>query len=269
MSQRKYLNAEQRAARKQFRSSLPVHPLFNTVVPAVTGTRPVHTDLKSKIKQPYDQGDIGSCTANAISMALLMLEHGTPLEGFSPSRLYLYVKERLAELQSGTQLSDSGADAADGLSILMKSGVCSEAVWPYDTAKVDTIPPHQCDLDAAKHKIAAIGTVAKPNVTGTALVDAIAHSILSGIPVLIGITVYDSFESETVAQTGNVPMPSDDDQEVGGHEVLIVGYDDAAKQFLLINSWGANWGLQGYFHMPYEYITNPDLTSEFIAITRD
>jgi C1A family cysteine protease len=78
--------------------------------------------------------------------------------------------------------------------------------------------------------------------------------------------VYDSFESPEVASTGEVPMPGADEQLRGGHAVLAVGYDDSTQRFLVRNSWGDQWGDGGYFTMPYEYLTNPDLAQDFWAI---
>jgi C1A family cysteine protease len=262
MSSRIYLTKEQKAARRAYRSKLPVHPRLNTPIPS---TRPVQFDLKAKCPFIYDQGDIGSCTANAICMALVMLEKD---KAFLPSRLYLYYKERLMELQAGDKISDSGADAADGLSVLVSTGVCPEASWPYITTNCDVPPPLSCDVDALQHKVHEIGTVAADDVTGTALIDAICHSIQLGIPVLIGIDVYDSFDTDESAKTGNVPLPLPTEQNQGGHEILIVGYDDKRQRFILVNSWGPDWGWKGFFNLPYAYITDPKLTSEFICISK-
>jgi C1A family cysteine protease len=258
---RVYLTKQQIAAHRTARAKLSVHPKLAVPAPA---TRPAQLDLKAKCPFVYDQGDIGSCTANAICMALLMLEAN---KAFLPSRLYLYYKERLKELLPGEKISDSGADAADGLAILLTQGVCPEANWPYITTNCDVAPPAICDAEALQHKIHQIGTVAAPGVTGVALVNAIAHSIQLGIPVMIGIEVYSSFESAATTATGNVSMPSWRDYYLGGHEVLIVGYNDTTQRFLLINSWGKSWGQQGFFTLPYAYVTSPNLTSEFICIT--
>ncbi len=260
ISERVYLTPEQKKSRKAFRSTLLVHP---RLAEKPSTDRPKALDLKAKCPFIYDQGDIGSCTANAICMALVMLEDQ---KDFRPSRLWLYYKERSVELSKDDKISDSGADAQDGLKILTKQGVCPEDDWPYNTKNCDVCPPAACDTDAVKNKIHVIGTVASDD--DPKLVDAIAHSIQLSIPVLIGIEVYSSFESDKVAQNGIVPMPTDNDSYVGGHEVLIVGYNDETEKFVCINSWGSNWGDKGFFYLPYAYVTNPDLTSEFICITK-
>jgi len=68
---------------------------------------------------------------------------------------------------------------------------------------------------------------------------------------VFGITVYESFESAAVSKTGKMPMPKPSEKVLGGHAVLAVGYDDAAQRFIVRNSWGKGWGVQGYFTMPY------------------
>jgi C1A family cysteine protease len=88
-----------------------------------------------------------------------------------------------------------------------------------------------------------------------------------GYPFVLGFSVYESFESEEVARTGVVPMPDiAKEQMLGGHAVLAVGYDDADQRFLCRNSWGESWGEGGYFTMPYAYLTDRSLASDFWAI---
>ncbi|MEG1808824.1 MAG: C1 family peptidase, partial [Oscillospiraceae bacterium] len=73
--------------------------------------------------------------------------------------------------------------------------------------------------------------------------------------VLTGITVFESFETEKTTQTGVIPLPDTlIERELGGHALLIVGYDDAKRWFVIRNSWGRKWGDKGYGYMPYEYV---------------
>jgi C1A family cysteine protease len=90
--------------------------------------------------------------------------------------------------------------------------------------------------------------------------------LASGYPFALGFTVYDSFESAEVASTGIVPMPTRSESVLGGHAVLAVGYDDSQQRFLVRNSWGNSWGMQGYFTMPYTYLTSRHLASDFWVI---
>jgi C1A family cysteine protease len=91
--------------------------------------------------------------------------------------------------------------------------------------------------------------------------------LATGLPIVIGFTVYESFESSTVASTGMVPMPGHHEKQVGGHCVVLVGYDDSQSMFIVRNSWGTSWGMAGYFMMPYAYLTNPRLSSDFWMAT--
>ncbi len=90
--------------------------------------------------------------------------------------------------------------------------------------------------------------------------------LASGYPIVFGFTVYESFESDAVAKTGQVPLPKPSEKVLGGHAVLAVGYDETQQRFIVRNSWGKNWGLQGYFTMPYSYLTDNNLADDFWTI---
>ena len=81
--------------------------------------------------------------------------------------------------------------------------------------------------------------------------------------MVFGFTVYSEFESQQVAASGIVPMPSPADQVVGGHAVVLVGYNDAVDRFRVRNSWGTGWAQAGYFEMPYLYVTSASLARDF------
>jgi C1A family cysteine protease len=89
-----------------------------------------------------------------------------------------------------------------------------------------------------------------------------------GFPVVFGFTVYESFEGNDVATTGNMPMPASGEKVLGGHAVALVGFNDDRRVFIVRNSWGASWGDQGYFYMPYEFITNPEYASDFWSVRK-
>ncbi len=93
--------------------------------------------------------------------------------------------------------------------------------------------------------------------------DEIRSCLASGYPIAFGFVAYPDLESEKVATSGKLPMPTKGEASIGGHEVLLVGYDDATKLFKVRNSWGPGWGLNGYFLMPYAYATDPKLAGDF------
>jgi C1A family cysteine protease len=225
--------------------------------PAVITALPSSVDLRDQCpKEIYDQGRLGSCTANAIAGAFEfdLLKQG--LADFMPSRLFIYYNERV---KLGTVDVDSGAMIRDGIKSVSKQGVCTETSWPYDIAKFTDQPPQACYDEALGNRATSYQRITP---TLSQLKGCLAH----GYPIIFGFRVYESFESAEVAQTGVAPMPQADEQALGGHAVLAVGYDDAGGRFLVRNSWGSGWGRDGYFTMPYAYLTDRGLSSDFWTI---
>lgn len=94
------------------------------------------------------------------------------------------------------------------------------------------------------------------------------QSIVEGFPFVFGINVYESFESENVKNTGFVPMPDTKHEKLlGGHAIMAIMFDDDKKIFGCRNSWGVEWGDKGYFYLPYDFILDKDLASDFWIIT--
>ena len=204
---------------------------------------PRAVDLRSKMSPIVDQGQLGSCTANAIVSGLReYLEIDAEQELVRLSRLFLYYEERELE---GTINEDSGASLRDGMKVLSQIGVCPEEDYPYDISKFTEAPTSLAIDHAAQYKINEYHRI-------TNLQD-LKVALSEGLPVVFGFQVYQSFESEQVAKTGKVPMPKKDEQLLGGHAVLAVGYMDKGNSGSLIvrNSWGNEWGDQGYCYMSY------------------
>lgn len=218
---------------------------------------PASIDLRPVCPPIEDQGQLGSCTGNAIAGALEFLEIKDKQPFIDLSRLFIYYNERVME---HTVQSDSGAQIRDGIKSVAKLGVCSEKKWPYIISKFKLKPTPTCYKDALHHKIAVYQRLTT--------VDEFRACLAEGYPFVFGFTVYESFESQQVAQTGIVQIPQKTERVVGGHAVVGVGYDDAQRRFIVRNSWGTGWGLQGYFTMPYDYLANSHLSSDFWTVRR-
>ena len=168
----------------------------------------------------FDQLELGSCTANSLlrQLMLLLKKQGAPV--FVPSRLMLYWLERFKE---GTVDSDSGAMGFDGVAALKETGVCPEAMWPYDITKFRIKPPHPCFDAAEKHQL--LNSMVVPQDE-----DSVKSCLAEGYWVSYGFSVGKSFESDEVAKTGIAPIPAPGEAIVGGHEVLLAGYTDDLRK---------------------------------------
>jgi C1A family cysteine protease len=248
---------------------LPDHR--DLVYSAPMGTAlPAAVDLRPKMPPVYDQGQIGSCTANATdALVQFLLRPGGDTPWFSGSRLFIYYNTRAAE---GTIGSDSGGQIRDAIKSVVTFGVPAETAWPYDgsPAREDgtfipgataTIQPSKPIYDAA--------AVAKA-VSYSAVPQMLSHlkgCLAEGFPIAFGFTIYSSFFAITDdIPLVDIPIPSPDDGVEGGHAVVAVGYDDATERFTIRNSWGPNVQDRGHFYLPYGYVTNSNLASDFWTI---
>ena len=224
--------------------------------PQYLAALPPSADLRVHCPPVYDQGQLGSCTANAIGAAIEFDRLKQKLPDFVPSRLFIYYNERVIE---GTVHSDSGAQIRDGIKTVASQGVCPETDWPYNITKFEQKPPPKAYTDAKSDRAVSYQSLIQdPN--------QMKGCLASGYPFVFGFTVYESFESQAVAQSGHAPMPSSTERVIGGHAVMAVGYDDSNQRFVVRNSWGPSWGLKGYFTLPYAYLIQASLSSDFWTI---
>jgi C1A family cysteine protease len=142
-----------------------------------------------------------------------------------------------------------------------KQGVCPESMWKYSAGKIlfKRKPGANCYKEALKHQVLSYHRIVHD-------IDHMKGCLAEGFPFVFGFTVYDEFESDAVAKTGKLNLPGPKEEVQGGHAVMCVGYDDNTQRFLVRNSWGTDWGMKGYFTMPYEYLTNRNLADDFWTI---
>jgi C1A family cysteine protease len=199
----------------------------------------------------YDQGELGSCTANAIGAAFEYELRRQKLAEFRPSRLAIYYGERRIE---GTIMSDAGAMIRDGMKVIANDGAASESLWPYVIDRFTQAPSEAYATAAATRQCVSYERVEQ---TELALRTALAHKY----PIIFGISVFESFESDAAERTGKIPMPAASEAMIGGHAILMTGY--TAKTVTFRNSWGDSWGKGGYGTLPLDYVLNPDLADDF------
>jgi C1A family cysteine protease len=235
---------------------LPDHrDIMYSAVRRVPARLPAAVDLRPLCSPVEDQGNLGSCTGNALVGAVEFLEKKNKVPFLDLSRLFVYYNERVIE--HSTQ-SDSGAMIRDGIKTLAKQGVCTEKKWPYIESKFAVKPAPPCYKEALSHQIISYQRILALNEMRACLA--------AGFPFVFGFTVYESFESQQVATSGVVSMPKKGERVVGGHAVLAVGYSDASKRFVVRNSWGTGWGKKGYFTIPYAYLSDRNLSDDFWTI---
>jgi len=217
---------------------------------------PSKVDLRKKCPPIENQGDIGACTAHALVGALEFLEIKDGGKFVDLSRLFVYYNERTIE---GTANQDSGAFLRDGIKSLAKQGVCPELQWPYREKDFVKKPAAKCYTDAKKHQIISYHRINTLDDMRTCLAD--------GFPFVFGFTVYTAFESAAVAKSGVLNLPGPKEKVMGGHAVMAAGYDDSQQRFIIRNSWDTDWGMKGYFTMPYDYLDpNKNLADDFWTI---
>lgn len=226
----------------KYKLNYNVNSKKNSILTVGTLTNPLSkkvVDLRADFQEVYDQGQIGSCTAFAMVKGLREYLAKKSGDTTKLSALEFYYKERE---DMGTISEDSGASMVTGMDVLKNHGVALDADWPYDTAKFTVEPPAAAQAKAGKYKVASIKQLNT--------LSEVKAAVDAGKPVAFGTKVPNAFMKPVA---GLIADPKAGEQILGGHAVLVVGYDDVKKAVIMRNSWSAKWGNQGYAYLPYTY----------------
>lgn len=212
-------------------------------------------DPRPNMPPVFNQGALGSCTANATAACF---QYDAIQDGHDCgrlSRLWIYYFER--ELEHSLGRGDVGAIGHDAFRVA-RHGIPDEKLWPYDITRFEDRPPNEPRAYRLTKPVHA------PAQSQTALKQVLSN----GQTAAFGFVVFESFESQHVAQTGVVPIPGPGERALGNHEMLLVGYLKNEPHYALVrNSWG-DWGLGGYCLFPWAYLLDRNLCSDFRTIVR-
>ena len=176
---------------------------------------------------------------------------------FNISRLFLYwyVRDLYKELSD-----DNGARIIDCFNMLKKIGAPPEFVYPYDEKKVYIKPNEHINKFSLYCKLLGSKEISRSDIK---------KELIANNPVLFGIKVFSSFNSEHAKKTGFIKTPNlNTDDLIGGHSLIIIGFDDTTRLYTFINTWGNSWGDGGFGYIPYEYVNNIELADEFYIMTK-
>ena len=221
------------------------HPMFRSTGRALRlASVPPATDLRNLCGPVRDQGQEGACSGFATAAfreTFYVAKTGNPLKDYlAPAYLYAWTR-----IEDGTFPNDTGASLATEFSVLQQRGVCPESYLPY-TTHPDEGPNPPADTAAEPYRLD------RPLQVDWSDPQVVKSVLASQRTVAIGFRVYESFEHP--GPNGVVPIPNPDVENLlGGHAVLVCGYNDQQGYWIVRNQWNQTWGDNGYCYMPYGY----------------
>jgi hypothetical protein len=216
---------------------------------------PRSVDLRRWMTPVEAQGDIGSCTSNALGSAIEYLIYRQTGTVADVSRLFLYYNQRLFR---GKVREDPGSSIQLAVRVASRLGVPHEGMWPYHPDLFAVQPPDAVYRAALEHRVVDYSRVPVD-------LHSVRACLAGGFPLAFGANLFPSSWEHT-GKTGEVKMPKPGEKDDGGHAMLMVGYDDAERVFVVRNSWGPEWGDGGYCYVPFDYLMNPEWVRPFWMI---
>ena len=216
-------------------------PCEDDYIPLSTSI-PSKVDLRRYFTPVKNQGPLGSCSSfTMVAIYEYILKKNKALESdLSEAFVYHYAHKR------ESNQADEGTSLYNNILAIQTEGVCLEQYCPYEADPSAPEPSSEAKTDALTRKIRKALNVRKD-------INHLRSALAEGYPVAVSLRVFDSFEPVA----GFIPRPSFDEikeDRSGNHAMVLCGYSDDEKVFIVRNSWGPNFGDKGYCYIPYSYI---------------
>lgn len=219
-------------------------------------------DMRPLFSPVRDQGQLGACTVFAMTgvYEFLLKKLGKPQSDLSEHFVYYNV----STIENGVVVDD-GSSIYDVAQSMSQKGICLEHLCRYNGTLER--PSEDAYAEAQNHLLKQVKNVVVTSDT-KANHNAITSALAEGYPVIISLKLFESFGS---GMRGFVPRPSADEKRMGTHGnhcMVICGFSNEEKVYIVRNSWGRNFGDSGYCYIPYSYIDDAAFLNQACIITQ-